>query len=122
MIEWEASLSLYDELAVARLHDLTTQLISCEDVASAVNITLDAAVGLHEADFGTFQVMRPESHDLEIVAQRGFEENFLEAFLSVSADDPCACGRALREQKPIVIKDVTKDDEFASYRKIALEA
>jgi two-component sensor histidine kinase len=122
MIEWEASLSLSEELAVARLHDLTTQLISCEDVGSAVNITLDATIGLHEADFGTFQVMRPESHDLEIVAQRGFEEDFLEAFRSVSADDPCACGRALREQKPIVIKDVTKDDGFASYRKIALEA
>jgi two-component sensor histidine kinase len=122
MIEWEASLSLSEELAVARLHDLTTQLISCEDVQSAVNITMDAAIELHQADFGTFQVLRSESHDLEIVAQRGFKEDFLEAFRSVSADDPCACGRALREQKPIIIKDVIKDNEFTPYREIALEA
>lgn len=122
MIEWEASLSLSEELAVARLHDLTTQLISCEDVQSAVNITMDAAIELHQADFGTFQVLRSESHDLEIVAQRGFKEDFLEAFRSVSADDPCACGRALRDQKPIIIKDVIKDNEFTPYREIALEA
>jgi len=122
MIEWEASLSLSEEHAVARLHGLTTQLISCEDVRSAVNITLDAAIELHEADFGTFQLLRPKNHDLEVVAQRGFKEDFLQAFRSVSADDPCACGRALREQKPILVKDVIKEAEFAPYHKIALEA
>jgi hypothetical protein len=65
MIEWEAGLSLSEELAIARLYDLSTQLISCEDVHSAVNITLDAAIELHGADFGTFQALRPKSHDLE---------------------------------------------------------
>jgi hypothetical protein len=77
MIEWEAHTSFLGELdSVARLHDLTTKLISCEDVKSAVNITLDAAIELHRADFGTFQVLRSDSHALEIVAQRGFKRIF----------------------------------------------
>jgi GAF domain-containing protein len=57
---------------------------------------------------------------LTIVAQQGFDDEFLSFFRVVTVRDGCACGRAARERQPIVIKDVLHDPAFEPYRKAAI--
>ena len=40
---------------------------------------------------------------------------FLKRFRRVTKEDGCACGRALRSRRAVVIRDVTKDPAFAPY-------
>jgi PAS domain S-box-containing protein len=73
------------------------------------------------ADKGTVQVMDPRGV-LTIAAQEGFDQPFLEFFKEVSPEDKCACGRALREGHRSIIEDVEADEDFATFRHIALAA
>jgi GAF domain-containing protein len=84
--------------------------------------TLDGAMALHGAQFGDIQLLNVADRTLEIRAQRGFDREFLEVFKSVSIDDPSACGRALRDNTSVVIRDVTTDPGYAPFRVIAAEA
>jgi hypothetical protein len=63
--------------------------------------------------------MDGESGFLTIAAQRGFNDEFLDYFQRVNADHFSACGRALRQQRAIVIKDVMSDENFAPCLAIA---
>jgi len=74
------------------------------------------------ADMGNIQLLDRRHQTLSIAAQRGFGQDFLDHFREVSAGDNCACGRALREQKRIIIEDVETDGSFASMRPIARAA
>ncbi|MBV1699667.1 MAG: GAF domain-containing protein, partial [Hyphomicrobiales bacterium] len=74
------------------------------------------------ASKGNIQLLSRNGETLFIAAQRGFGHDFLDYFRAVSARDNCACGYALREQKRIIIEDVTTDDSFASMRPIARAA
>lgn len=107
---------------MTELHALSTKLISCDSVDEAIGAILDAAISLHDAQFGNVQLYRPETETLEIVAQRGFSDEFLEFFRSVSTDDPCSCGRALRAKTTVSVNDVTRDAEYAPFVEIALKA
>lgn len=54
--------------------------------------------------------------------QRGFEKDFLDFFREVSANDECACGRALRTSEQMVIEDVDADASFKPFRDVARAA
>lgn len=129
MIEWRAragtsggALSRPDLQLAEQLHRLTASLIACEDYSTAIDIMIDGAIDLNNADLGNLQFYRPETSTLEIVGQRGFTQSFLDEFRVVSADDPCACGRALRQNCAIVIEDVEQDPDYAPYRAVARAA
>ena len=102
------------------LQNLTRELGRVPDLSTALAASLDAAIAMLHADFGTLQLYR--AGELILAAQRGFEEPFLKAFGRVAADDDCACGRAMRSGRPIVIRDVSLDPEFAPFRPVAAEA
>jgi GAF domain-containing protein len=59
---------------------------------------------------------------LTIDAQRGFRPEFLDFFRCVKADSGSACGRALRERRTVVIKDVMLDEDFGPYQAVAERA
>ena len=102
------------------LQKLTRDLVRAPDLNAALATALDAAIAMLHADFGNIQLYR--AGELTIAAQRGFKEPFLKTFWRVAADDDCACGRAMRSGRPIVIRDVTVDPEFTPFRPIAAEA
>jgi two-component sensor histidine kinase len=128
MLEWRARLELGSESAaelveaMAELHALSTKLISCATAEEAIAAILDAAMSLHDAQFGNVQLIQPITGNLEIVAHRGFDEEYLKVFRTVSMDDPCSCGRALRTKSTIFIEDVTRDPEYAPFVGTALKA
>ncbi|HET9715735.1 MAG TPA: HWE histidine kinase domain-containing protein [Pseudolabrys sp.] len=104
---------------IAQLYDFTSQLISCNKVSDTFEALLDSVMSLHAADFGCVQIVDSEGLSARIVAQRGLSDGFLRAFASVSADLPCACGRALKLKSTVVIEDVENDPEFTPFVQIA---
>ena len=118
-----AALVLKDALAfefstMTRLHELTTRLAGNIGLQHILEEVLDAAISLHNADFGLVQLCNTETGGLEVVAQRGFDEEFLNYFRDVR-DDTWTRGGALQRQACVVIEDVETDPAFAPHRAIA---
>lgn len=64
------------------------------------------------------QLADPSSGALRIIAQYGFDEEFLDHFAVVD-DDRSACGRAARHGAQLVINDVSTDPAFEPHREVA---
>ena len=80
--------------------------------------TLEGAMSLLGADLGNIQLSIARRPELRIVAEAGFDTEFLDHF-AVVTDGSSACGRAARRQEPIVISDVREDVSFEPHRRIA---
>lgn len=103
-------------------HEFATRLLRCTNLQSVLDCVLDGGLQLTGATLGNVQLMDGESGFLTIAAQRGFNDEFLDYFQRVNADHFSACGRALRQQRAIVIKDVMSDENFAPCLAIAERA
>ena len=119
-------LTLRDELAseltaMTRLHEFSTRLLATGEFQTLLEEVLEATIALQEADFGNIQIYNPETRALEIFAQRGFQQDFLDYFHSVR-DTGTACGRATELRERVIIEDVETDLEFAPHRHIAASA
>ena len=108
--------------AMQDLHSLTTELLGAGDMTTALYRVLDASIAMHRADFGNIQVYNPAIRKLEIVAQRGFKQDFIDSFRTVGIDDESACARAMRQGKQVTIEDVETDPAYVPYREIAAAA
>jgi PAS domain S-box-containing protein len=118
-------LALKDELgaevsAMSRLRELSTRLLAAAELQPVLEEILDASIELQGADFGNIQLYDPETGTLEIVAHRGFEQEFLEYFSDT--DENAASGRAMKQGERVVIEDVEKDARFETHRRIAASA
>jgi len=105
-------------MAMSRLHEFSTRLVASTDLQLLLEEVLNATMTLQDADFGTVQLYNPQIRALEIVAHRGFQQNFLE-YLSRVHDSSSACGRALEERERVIIEDVETDPRFEPHRPIA---
>jgi GAF domain-containing protein len=74
---------------------------------------LDSTIAATEADCGDVQLFDPAQRTLAIVAQRGFENDFLRYFDVVHFDDGCSCGAATREVSRVVVPDTVTDPVFS---------
>ncbi len=104
------------------LFPLRERLYAEQTFEGALARVLADAAALQGAEFGTVQLPTEDDGVLLIVAQIGFKAPFLEAFKEVRATDGCACGRALRTRKPVIISDIHADEEFLPFVKIAASA
>ena len=104
------------------LDKLKQRLVDCSDLESVLACALSGGLELSGASRGNIQLMDWNTGYLTIMAQCGFDDDFLRFFHRVSARDGSACGRAIRERRPIVVDDVLEDPEFAPFRAIALKA
>jgi signal transduction histidine kinase len=108
-------------LAMNRLHEFSTRSWEITELPALLDQALAATMDIQQADFGNIQLCNPESHELEIVSQRGFNAKFFEYF---AAADPSSTvgGRAMQSRSRMVIEDVECDAQFAPHRHIALAA
>jgi hypothetical protein len=75
---------LGDAVAVMkRLHAMTISAISARSFGDALGTILDTAIALSGADFGNVQLYDSNRRQLLLVAHRGFEQDFLDAFAVV---------------------------------------
>ena len=104
--------NLAAELAsMARLQDISTQLVHSGDGTVLLDKILDAAIAITAADKGVIQLVDDDG-TLSFVASRGFDAAFLEHFASTHSGQ-AACGVAFREAERIVVEDITKSAMFA---------
>ena len=83
---------------------------------------LSEALAITGQSLGNVQLIDWKMGHLEIMAQQGFDEEFLACFPRVTLRDGCACGRALLNRETVVLDDVTSDARFLPFRNIAERA
>jgi len=76
---------------------------------------IDRALLVTRADKGNIQLLQP-SGELTIACQRGFSDDFVEHFGTVTIGDSAACARAMRARETVVIEDVHVDEGYADHR------
>ena len=104
------------------LQSIAKQLHRCADMQSVLNCVLDRSIELSDAGFGNIQLMDWKAGYLEIKAQRGFREEFMNFFERVKLEGSSACARALRTRESVVIEDIIVDRQFAPCLEIARRA
>ena len=107
--------------AMNRLHQLSTRLLRESELLPLLEEVLNATIALQSADFGNLQLYNERTQALDIVAQRGFGQDFLNHFSAVN-ESGAACGRALKRAERVIIEDVLTDPDFAPHRAIAASA
>jgi PAS domain S-box-containing protein len=108
--------------AITRLHALSTRLLSADNLGTALDDVLENAIVTSGADFGNIQLYNPQVGALEIVAQRGFRQDFLEYFRQVRVDEGSCCAQAMQSGQRIILEDVELDPAYEPHRQIAAAA
>ena len=119
-------LALKDELAaelaaMTRLHQLSTRLQMTSELQPILEEILDATIALLGADFGNVQLYEAALSALKIVAQRSFQQQFLDYFNSVH-EGTASCGVALQRRERVIVEDVLTEPSFAPHLKIVAAA
>ncbi len=104
--------------ALARLTEWSWRLWRSQTLQEGLDEMLPAAIELVGADKGNIQLLDPDTNVLRIVAQHGFEQNFLHHFREVSLDDCSACARAWHENARLIVEDIEQDEAFAPLRPV----
>ena len=107
---------------LARINLAGARLWRARELTVGLEEVLSAAIELTGADKGNVQLFSPASQALFIAVQRGFDDEFLNYFRTVSAGDPSACGQAMRANRRIIVEDVETEPECESMRPIARHA
>lgn len=111
------------ELAIMRrLHAMVARLLVSPDLNTALGEVLSATIEITNARMGNVQLYDAQNDTLEIVAQQGFGQEFLDRFRSVDTSDSSACSRAMQTKERVVIEDVQSDPAYEPYRDIAADA
>jgi PAS domain S-box-containing protein len=111
-----------EALALAKLSYASTRLWRSHSLGHGLDEMLQTVMELLAADKGHVQLLSDSGDVLTIVSQHGFDQDFLDYFREVSADNESACGRALRSREQVIIADVEADDGYEPFRKLARAA
>lgn len=109
---------LDEPLVAQQLYAAAARLRSVREVGALAEQALEKVLSLARADRGNVQLADPSSGALRIIAQQGFDEEFLHHFAVVD-DERSACGRAAKHGAQLVINDVIVDRAFRPHREIA---
>lgn len=96
-----------------QLHTLVTR-ISGQDVRPLLDSVLRAVVELQHASAGVLALYDPVCEELTTATSIGFSEEFLSAVGRVPKGAG-ASGRAVAEDRPVVVPDIREDAAFAPY-------
>jgi PAS domain S-box-containing protein len=92
--------------AAERLQEISTRLIQQGEADQLYEQILDAAVAIAHSDFATMQMYDAGTGSLRLLAHRGFDEAFAEAFARVDMNDSTTCAIALRVGERVVAPDL----------------
>jgi PAS domain S-box-containing protein len=108
--------------ATTRLHAPGARLLLADKLRAALDDLLGTAMVTCAADFGNIQLYDQGTGVLEIVVQRGFQNEFLESFRKLPVGDGSAYALAIQRGERITIEDVNLDPDFEPHRQAALAA
>ena len=101
------------DLADSRLlQAISSDLITENDEKGFRERLLDAAVSIMRSDCASLQMFREDATGgyLELIAQRGFSQEAIDRWQSVSTKTLTACGEVLRSGRRVIASDVTQCD------------
>lgn len=107
--------------AMSGLHELSTRLLTAGDLTSLLEEVLSATINMLHADFGNIQLYNPRTQALEIVAQRGFQQEYLDYFNQVE-EGTASYDAALQRGERVIVEDVQTDPLFAPHLPIVAAA
>ena len=108
-----------------RLNELSTLLVREENkFETCYDQITKTAIAISGADKGNLQLFDETSRSLRIVAQQGFQEEFLKFFESVDDHAAAACGTAMVSSEQVVVDDVLTSKIFVGQpaQKVLLDA
>ena len=83
---------------------------------------LEQAMRIDSADFGNIRLLSSSLSNLRIVAQKGFQHDFMERFSSLDISCSCPYCRMREEARPLLIPDLLHDTAFAAHRGMAFSS
>ena len=110
----QAEQELADELeAVKRLQEISTQSVQRDDENVLYDAILDTAVDMLDADFGSLQRLDPDGNDLEILTNRGFNEEAESMWARATTEHANTYGKALQTGERVFVSDVETSEFIA---------
>ncbi len=97
--------------AMVRLQKLGMQVVRDGNLEPFLGEIVDAAMNVCDADFGTIQILDPESLNLRIVAQRGFPAWWIDSWNTVSRREG-ASGTAVERGERVIVQDIEQSPIF----------
>ncbi|WP_309731480.1 GAF domain-containing protein [Chamaesiphon sp. OTE_75_metabat_556] len=89
-----------------QLQQISSQLISEDNIDALYEQIVDAAIALMDADLGTVYTLDPDRNQLRLLASRGLHPAAVERWQSVSLDANTASGKAAATGEPTFISDL----------------
>jgi GAF domain-containing protein len=86
-----------------------------KELEAALLEVLDEAMSVDQAACGKIRVYNAQARTLEIHAQRGFSDGFVQTFRAVDADEELACARAFRLRRRVAVPNVSTDPHSAPF-------
>ncbi|WP_052055340.1 ATP-binding protein [Myxosarcina sp. GI1] len=109
--------------ATQLLHDLSTRLVTENNIQVLYDEIVATAIALTKADAGTIQILDEETEDLLLLATQGFERTMTEHFYRVNANSQTPCGIALAEgDRTFIDFDVPASEDPDGSLRMHLEA
>ena len=96
---------------MGRLHKLSALFLHEDNIETLFEEIVDTAIAICGSDFGSIQLLDPESFNLKIVASRGLPKPWLDYWNQVS-EGQGSCGTALNLGERVIVEDVTKSSIF----------
>lgn len=93
-----------------RLQELSTYLISEENIEIIYQKIIEVAIALSRADAGSFQCFDVKINQLKLLATEGFSQRIIDHFDCVMASSQTSCGRALLNGERAFIDFDAPDD------------
>ena len=84
-----------DLAAMQILHGVSRRLVQTLELREMLELSLDAAIAINGAQRGNVQLFDAATGTLQIFAQRGFQQPFLDFFNQVHDGEGTACGAAM---------------------------
>lgn len=97
--------------AMTRLHKIGMLFASEGNLEPVLGEIVEAAIAISCADFGSIQLLDPESCDLVIAAQRGFPEWWVD-FWKRASNGHGTCGAAFARGERVIVEDVEHSPIF----------
>jgi two-component sensor histidine kinase len=105
--------------AMMRLQKLGAMFVRVGNLEVILGAIVEAAMAIAGADFGNVQLLDAETSKLQIVAQRGFPQWWIDSWNSVAAG--CgSCGAAL-EGKRVIVENVEESQIFAGTPELEIQ-
>jgi PAS domain S-box-containing protein len=108
--------------AMMRFYNASLILSQVKSVQEGLDEALAATIDVLGADMGNIQLLSSGENFLRIVADQGFDQEFLDRFRAVCPEEGTSCGRAFRTGAVVVIEDIELDEGLAPYRAIVRDA